>query len=103
MVVNLNSGAEEEKIPLTSGDTLLGKYLSLIVLSTSVADPGCLSRIPYPDFFSIPDPGSKNSNKRDGGKICCPTFFFAHENHKIVNYSNFELAEKKFGPICKEL
>ncbi len=24
MVVNLNSGAEEEKIPLTSGDTLLG-------------------------------------------------------------------------------
>jgi hypothetical protein len=29
MVVNLNSGAEEEKIPLTSGDTLLGTYLSL--------------------------------------------------------------------------
>ena len=29
---------------------------------TSVADPGCLSRIPDPDFYPsrIPDPGSKN-------------------------------------------
>jgi hypothetical protein len=33
----------------------------------SVADPGCLSRIPDPDFYlsRIPDPGSKNSNKRE--------------------------------------
>jgi hypothetical protein len=35
--------------------------------SVSVADPGCLFRIPDPDFLSIPDPGSKNSNKREGG------------------------------------
>jgi hypothetical protein len=35
---------------------------------TSVADPGCLSRIPDPDFYPsrIPDPGSKNSKKREG-------------------------------------
>jgi hypothetical protein len=43
--------------------------------SSSVADPGCLSWIPDPDFYPsrIPDlgsrisgPGSKNSNKREG-------------------------------------
>jgi hypothetical protein len=28
-------------------------------LSSSVADPGCLSRIPEPDFLPIPDPGSR--------------------------------------------
>jgi hypothetical protein len=35
---------------------------------SSVADPGCLSRIPDPDFYpsQIPYPGSKNGNKRDG-------------------------------------
>jgi hypothetical protein len=42
---------------------------------SSVADPGYLSRIPDPDFYPsripdlgsrIPDPGSKNSNKREG-------------------------------------
>ncbi len=41
-----------------------------ILLSPSVADTGCLSRIPDPDFYPswIPDPGSKNSNKREGWK-----------------------------------
>jgi hypothetical protein len=36
--------------------------------TASVADPGCLSRIPDPDFYPsrIPDPGSQNSNKRVG-------------------------------------
>ncbi len=46
-----------------------------LILFFSVADPGCLSRIPDPDFYPsripdpgsrIPDPGSKNSNKREG-------------------------------------
>ncbi len=38
--------------------TLLGRF------STSVADPGCLSRIPDPDFYPsrIPDPGSRISD-----------------------------------------
>jgi hypothetical protein len=33
----------------------------LLILYTSVADPGCLSRIPDPDFYPsrIPDPGSR--------------------------------------------
>ncbi len=45
-----------------------------VMLRSSVADPGCLSRIPDPDFYPFPipdlgsrisDPGSKNSNKRE--------------------------------------
>jgi len=42
---------------------------------TSVADPGCLSRIPDPVFSPsrIPDPGSRipdpGSNQKGGGKI----------------------------------
>jgi hypothetical protein len=35
----------------------------LLNLSDSVADPGCLSRIPDPDFYPsrIPDPGVKKA------------------------------------------
>jgi hypothetical protein len=41
-----------------------GLYIIIIVADnvlTSVADPGCLSRIPDPDFYPsrIPDPGSR--------------------------------------------
>ncbi len=70
---------------------------------TSVADPGCLSRIrifsiPDPDFLPvpdpgyrnsdlgsrIPDPGSRNLNNREGRKkIGCHTFFSSHKSHKI--------------------
>jgi hypothetical protein len=55
---------------------LLFKYFFSNLLY-SVADPGCLSRIPDPDFYPsripdlgsrIPDPGSKNSNKKTGVK-----------------------------------
>ncbi len=69
--------------------------------TTSVANPGCLSRIPDPDFYPsripdpgsrIPDPGSKNSNKRERWKkICC----HSHKFHKIVNYFSFEVLKKK--------
>jgi hypothetical protein len=44
----------------------------------SVADLGCLARIPDPDFYlyRISDPGSKNSMKREGWKkISCHTFY----------------------------
>ncbi len=34
----------------------------------SVADPGCLSRIPDPDFLPIPDPGSKKQQQKRGVK-----------------------------------
>jgi hypothetical protein len=39
-----------------------------VLVSTSVADPGCLSRIPDPDFYPsrIPDP--KTATKERGEK-----------------------------------
>ncbi len=46
-------------------------------------------------FLSIPDPGSNKSNKRGGGKICCPTLFCSHKYHKIANYFIFEQVKKK--------
>ncbi len=46
----------------------------------SVADPGCLSRIPDPEFYGS-DP--KTAMKDRGEKICCNTFFWSHKFHKI--------------------
>jgi hypothetical protein len=57
---------------------------------TSVADPGCLSR--------IPDLGSriqKQLQKRGVNKICCHTFSYSHKFKKIVNYFMFEMLNKK--------
>ncbi len=47
-------------------------------------------------FLPIPDPGSKNSNKREGWKnIWCHTFLCSHKFHKIVHYFSFEVPKKK--------
>ncbi len=47
-------------------------------------------------FLPIPDPGTKNSNKREGWKkIWCHTFLCSHKFHKIVNYFSFEVLKKK--------
>jgi hypothetical protein len=66
------------------------------LLYISVADMGCLSRIPKPDFCPsrIPDPKIA-TKEREKKKICCPTFFCSHNNHKIENYINFELVKEK--------
>ncbi len=68
----------------------------------SVADPGCLSRIPDPDFYPsrIPDLGSripdpKTATKERWKKISCHTFLCSHKFHKIVNYFSFEVPKKK--------
>ncbi len=46
-------------------------------------------------FLPIPDPGSKNSNKRERWKILfCHTFLCSHKFHKIVNYFSFEVLKK---------
>ncbi len=69
-----------------------------ICVKGSVADPGCLSRIPDPVFYPsrIPDLGSKNSNKREGWKkICCHNFLCSYKFHKIANYFSFEVLKKK--------
>jgi hypothetical protein len=61
-------------------------------ISPSVADPGCLSRIP--DLGSgIPDP--KTATKERGEKNCCHTFLCSHKFHKIVNYFSFKVLRKK--------
>jgi hypothetical protein len=59
-----------------------------IHVSGSVADPGCLSRIPNPDFdrSRISDPFS--------------VFLFSHKYHKTENYF-FLNGRKKFGPNYK--
>jgi hypothetical protein len=47
-------------------------------------------------FLPIPDPGSKNSNKREGWKkIFCHNFLCSHKFHKIANYFSFEVLKKK--------
>ncbi len=46
-----------------------------------------------------PDPGSKNSNKRDGWKkFFCHNFLCSHKFHKIANYFSFEGLKKKIWP-----
>jgi hypothetical protein len=81
------------------------------LLLGSVADPGCLSRIPDPDFYPsrVPDPGSritdpKTATKERGEKkLDVKAFYVATKFNKIVNYFSFEVLKKKFGPIFKEL
>ncbi len=44
----------------------------------------------------ISDPGSKNSNKREGWKkICCYNFLCSHKFHKIAHYFSFDVLKKK--------
>jgi hypothetical protein len=68
-------------------------------LQHCVADPGCLSRIPDPDFSSsrIQDLESRIQNqqkKRGMKKISCHTFYCSHKFHKIENYFIFEMPKK---------
>jgi hypothetical protein len=74
--------------------------LPIRIQDTSVADPGCLSRIPDPDFYPsrIPDLGSriqKQQQKRKVKKISCHIFLGSHKFHKIVNYVSFEVLKTK--------
>jgi hypothetical protein len=73
---------------------------------TSVADPGCLYRIPdvYPGsrimIFTIPDPGSripdpKTVTKERGKKNLLSYFFCSRKFHKIEYYVIFKMLKKK--------
>jgi hypothetical protein len=61
-----------------------------------VADPGCLSRIPDPDFTH---PGSRiqKQQQKNGVKkiFCCHNFLYSYRFHKIANYFSFEVLKKK--------
>jgi hypothetical protein len=61
----------------------ISQLLSSRTSKTSVADRGFLSRIPDP----------KTATKKRDLKSSS-TFFCSHENHKIENYINFDLAKK---------
>ncbi len=72
-----------------------------------VADPGCLSWIPDPDFYPsrIPDPRSripdpKTATKERGEKkfVVIP-FFCSHKFHKIANYFILLMLKKKIWPF----
>jgi hypothetical protein len=71
---------------------------------TSVADPGCLSLIPDPDFYPsrIPDPKTA-TQERGEKKFVVITF------HAATNFTKLHIIlvlmcwRKKFGPIFKEL
>jgi hypothetical protein len=78
--------------------------LNICIIFNSVADPGCLSRIPDPDPdfypFRIPDPGSripdpKTVTKERGEKNFVIILFCGHKFHKIVYYVIFEMIKKK--------
>ncbi len=54
--------------------------------------------IPNPEswFLPIPDPGSKNSNKREEWiEIFCHNFLCSHKFHKIEKYFSFEVLKQK--------
>jgi hypothetical protein len=73
----------------------------IVYVLFSVADPGCLSRIPDPDFYpsQILDPGSriqKQQQKRGVKKNFSHNFLCSNKFHKIVNYFSFEVLKKKF-------
>jgi hypothetical protein len=65
-----------------------------------VADPGCLSKIPDPDFYPsrIPDP--KTGRKKGVKKIFLSNIFLLPKC-KIILFLN--CSRKKFGPNFKEL
>jgi hypothetical protein len=67
-----------------------------LVQISSVADPGCFSHIPEPDFYPsrIPDPKTATQDRSEK-KISCHTFFCSQKFHKIVNYFIFEMLKKK--------
>jgi hypothetical protein len=68
-----------------------------LIVIISVADPGCLSWIPDPDFLPIPDPKPSTKERREK-KISCHTFICRHKFPKIENYFIFEILKKKSLP-----
>jgi hypothetical protein len=71
-------------------------------VKSSVADPGCSSRIPDPDFYPsrIPDP--KTATKERGEKkLDVKPFYVDTKFNKIVNYFSFEVLKKNLGQFSK--
>jgi hypothetical protein len=88
-----------------------GSTAQLFNQKISVADPGCLSRIPDPDFYPsrIPDLGSRISDpktatkERGEKKFDVIPFYVATNFTKLYINLVLKCRRKKFGPIFKEL
>jgi hypothetical protein len=65
--------------------------LIFYVPESSVADPGCLSRIPDPGS-RIPDPKTATKERGEKNLLSC-----SHKFHKIANYFSFEALKKKIS------
>jgi hypothetical protein len=78
-----------------AGDTSTGNFY---FQSSSVADPGCLSRIPDPDFYPsrIPDPNTATKDR--GEKYFLSNHFCSHKFHKTEYYFIFDMLKKKIWP-----
>jgi hypothetical protein len=63
-------------------------------MDTSVADPGCLSWIPDPDFYPSRIPDSKTAAKEEG-EIFFVYHFCSHKYHKIVEQVKKVFSNKK--------
>ncbi len=84
---------ERESLNLATNQTVLIVWTSP-ALPSSVADPGCFSRIP--DLISwITDPAPKQQKRREK-IVCCPTIFRSHKYHKIRNNFIFEQVRNFF-------
>jgi hypothetical protein len=70
-------------------------------VKSSVADPGCLSWIPNPDFYPsrIPDP--KTATKDRGEKKFFVKPFFVATFHKTEYYFIFDMLKKKLAQFSK--
>jgi hypothetical protein len=62
----------------------------------NIADPGCLFRIPDPDFYPLRIPDPTTAPKEDGKKKCLCYLFCSHTYHKIVNCFIFEQVKETF-------
>ncbi len=69
---------------------------------TSVADPGCLSRIPDPDFYPsrIPDPKTATKERGEKKFVVIP-FFVATKYTKLKIIIFLKCFEKKLGQFSK--
>jgi hypothetical protein len=78
--------------------------MSCFEVLDSVADPGCLSRIPDPYFFPsrIPDPKT-GTKERGEKKFVVITFYVATNFTKLQIILVLKCRRKIFGPIFKEL
>jgi hypothetical protein len=92
----------EDKLPDFFPDNfnILPKILTPMTLMSSLADPGCLSRIPDPDFTHpgsrIPDPKTA-TKERSEKKLVVITFYVATNftKLKIILVFTFQVLKKK--------